>query len=59
MDDRTANVNEYSARYSIMDKEFYVPSKENLAAQSTNNRQGRDLINGKQADIFKNFKRRR
>ena len=48
---RTANVNEYSARYSIMDKEFYVPSKENLAAQSTNNRQGRgDLINGKQAD---------
>ncbi len=48
---RTANVNEYSARYSIMDKEFYVPSKENLAAQSLNNRQGRgDLINGKQAD---------
>ena len=48
---RTANVNEYSARYSIMDKEFYVPSRENLAAQSTNNRQGRgELINGKQAD---------
>ena len=48
---RTANVNEYSARYSIMDKEFYVPERENLAAQSTNNRQGRgDLINGKQAD---------
>ena len=34
-----------------MDKEFYVPERENLAAQSTNNRQGRgDLINGKQAD---------
>ena len=48
---RTANVNEYSARYSIMDKEFYVPEKQHLAAQSTNNRQGRgDLINGKQAD---------
>ena len=48
---RTANVNEYSARYSIMDKEFYVPSKENLAAQSTINRQGRgNLINGTQAD---------
>ena len=31
---RTANVNEYSARYSILDKEFYLPSKENLAAQS-------------------------
>jgi len=48
---RTANVNEYSARYSILDKEFYMPTKENLAAQSTGNRQGRgELINGKQAD---------
>ena len=48
---RTANVNEYSARYSILDKEFYLPAKENLAAQSKTNRQGRgDLINGKQAD---------
>ena len=47
----TANVNEYSARYTIMDKEFNVPSKKNLAAQSTNNRQGRgNLINGTQAD---------
>ena len=48
---RTANVNEYSARYSILDKEFYLPTKQNLSAQSKNNRQGRgDLINGKQAD---------
>ena len=48
---RTANVNEYSARYSILDKEFYLPTKENLAIQSKNNRQGRgELINGKQAD---------
>ena len=48
---RTANVNEYSARYSILDKEFYLPTKGNLAAQSKSNRQGRgDLINGKQAD---------
>ena len=48
---RTANVNEYSARYSILDKEFYLPAKENLAAQSKSNRQGRgDLINDKQAD---------
>jgi thymidylate synthase (FAD) len=38
---RTASVNEYSARYSILDKEFYVPEKEHLAAQSTSNRQGR------------------
>ena len=47
---RTANVNEYSARYSILDKEFYLPSKENLAAQSSANRQGRgDIIGEKQA----------
>ena len=38
---RTANVNEYSARYSILDKEFYIPSMENVAAQSTINNQGR------------------
>ncbi len=38
---RTASVNEYSARYSILDKEFYVPAREHLAAQSTSNRQGR------------------
>ena len=50
---RTANVNEYSARYSILDKEFYLPAKEHLAAQSKNNRQGRgNLINGKQADAI-------
>ena len=55
---RTANVNEYSARYSILDKEFYLPAKENLAAQSRNNRQGRgDLIDGEQAnDILKILK---
>ena len=47
---RTANVNEYSARYSILDKEFYLPNPENLAAQSKSNRQGRgDIIEGKQA----------
>ncbi len=47
---RTANVNEYSARYSILDKEFYLPSEENLAAQSKNNRQGRgEVLTGDQA----------
>tara|TARA_B100000941_G_scaffold288334_1_gene265031 strand:+ start:37 stop:984 length:948 start_codon:yes stop_codon:yes gene_type:complete len=47
---RTANVNEYSARYSILDKEFYLPDKENLAAQSVNNRQGRgEVIDSSQA----------
>ncbi len=39
---RTANVNEYSARYSILDREFYVPGPDELGAQSTSNRQGRD-----------------
>jgi thymidylate synthase (FAD) len=41
---RTANVNEYSARYSILDNEFYIPSPEHLAAQSAANRQGRDRV---------------
>jgi thymidylate synthase (FAD) len=38
---RTANVNEYSARYSILDNEFYIPAPEHLATQATSNRQGR------------------
>jgi thymidylate synthase (FAD) len=41
---RTANVNEYSARYSILDREFYIPAPENLAAQSTVNNQGRGAV---------------
>ncbi len=48
---RTANVNEYSARYSILDKEFYLPAPQDLAAQSSNNRQGRgDALEGDEAD---------
>ncbi|HJN75921.1 MAG TPA: FAD-dependent thymidylate synthase [Myxococcota bacterium] len=38
---RTANVNEYSARYSVLDKEFYIPAPEQLAVQSKDNKQGR------------------
>ncbi|MFT8369439.1 FAD-dependent thymidylate synthase [Acetobacter papayae] len=38
---RMASVNEYSARYSILDNEFYLPAPENMAAQSAVNRQGR------------------
>ncbi len=38
---RTASVNEYSARYSILDREYYIPDAEALAAQSQTNRQGR------------------
>jgi thymidylate synthase (FAD) len=48
---RTANVNEYSARYSILDNEFYVPEREQLRTQSTTNRQGRgDLLADDEAD---------
>src|SRR5919112_3007140 len=47
---RTANVNEYSARYSILDREFYIPAPEQLAAQSSSNRQGRgEVLQGEEA----------
>ncbi|MES2915605.1 MAG: FAD-dependent thymidylate synthase [Pseudomonadota bacterium] len=47
---RTANVNEYSARYSILDREFYIPAPEHLAAQSTVNNQGRgEVLTGEEA----------
>ena len=41
---RTASVNEYSARYSILDGEFHLPAPEHLAAQSSANRQGRGAV---------------
>ncbi|MFB2593522.1 FAD-dependent thymidylate synthase [Paracoccus sp. p4-l81] len=41
---RTANVNEYSARYSILEREFYIPEPDALAAQSTVNNQGRGAV---------------
>ena len=55
---RTANVNEYSARYSILDREFYIPSPDHLNAQSVVNNQGRGaLLEGEEAarvlDILK------
>ncbi len=47
---RMANVNEYSARYSILDREFYLPAPEHLAAQSASNRQGRgEILDGGEA----------
>ncbi|HCI48907.1 MAG: FAD-dependent thymidylate synthase [Alphaproteobacteria bacterium RIFCSPHIGHO2_01_FULL_41_14] len=47
---RTANVNEYSARYSILENEFYVPSPDQLGKQSQTNRQGReDVLEGQEA----------
>ena len=41
---RTANVNEYSARYSVLDREFYLPAPEHLGVQSSANRQGRGAV---------------
>lgn len=47
---RTANVNEYSARYSVFDREFYIPAPEHLAAQSPLNNQGRgETLEGEEA----------
>jgi thymidylate synthase (FAD) len=39
---RTANVNEYSARYSVVKDRFYRPSLESIRQQSKTNRQGGD-----------------
>ncbi|MFP7675306.1 FAD-dependent thymidylate synthase [Marivita sp. S0852] len=48
---RTANVNEYSARYSILDREFYIPAPEHLNAQSVVNNQGRGAaLEGEEAE---------
>ncbi len=53
---RTANVNEYSARYSILDREFYVPNVEHLSSQSLTNRQGRDqVLSGEHAQTVLNM----
>ncbi|GBQ91285.1 FAD-dependent thymidylate synthase [Gluconacetobacter johannae DSM 13595] len=38
---RTASINEYSARYSVLEKEFYFPRPEDIARQSSSNKQGR------------------
>ncbi|MFV0386609.1 FAD-dependent thymidylate synthase [Paracoccus sp. (in: a-proteobacteria)] len=55
---RTANVNEYSARYSILDREFYIPAPEHLAAQSRQNNQGRgEVLQGDEAHRVLNLLR--
>jgi thymidylate synthase (FAD) len=43
---RTANVNEYSARYSRLVDEFYIPAADQLGIQSAANRQGRGEVLG-------------
>ena len=56
---RTANVNEYSARYSVLDKEFYLPRPEDLAVQSTDNKQGRgaELTEDQAAEVLRLLRR--
>jgi thymidylate synthase (FAD) len=53
---RTANVNEYSARYSVVKDRFYRPSLESLRQQSTRNRQGGDQqVDSLTADEFNRY----
>jgi len=48
---RTASINEYSARYSVLDKEFYIPNAKDLAVQSKSNMQGRgDVLSEKDSN---------
>jgi len=48
---RTASINEYSARYSVLDKEFYIPEEKDLAVQSNSNKQGRgDTLSAKDSE---------
>jgi len=55
---RTASVNEYSARYSVMDREFYIPDAEQMAAQSSDNRQGKgEVMNRDEAERVLNLLR--
>lgn len=41
---RTANINEYSARYSVLSNEFYIPELEQIARQSETNKQGKSDV---------------
>jgi len=53
---RTASLNEYSARYSVMPDEFYMPDADNLAQQSADNKQGRGTgLSPEQADAVRNL----
>ena len=53
---RTGSFNEYSARYSILDNEFYVPTKENLGVQSSTNKQGRENVLRRAETLAENIK---
>lgn len=52
---RTSSLSEMSARYSILDNEFYIPSEEDIGIQSTSNKQGREGgFNGDEAFEIQN-----
>jgi thymidylate synthase (FAD) len=56
---RTASVNEYSARYSIMKGEFYIPDVEKISSQSSGNNQGRSdvpLPNEQSSDVIETLR---
>jgi len=54
---RTANLNEYSGRYSVMSNEFYLPEGDYLAKQSTTNSQGRGEVLNQQGLLQFEFNR--
>src|SRR5688500_14697296 len=50
---RSASLNEYSARYSVMQDEFYIPSTKDIAQQSERNKQGRgEALNEREAQAI-------
>jgi len=54
---RTANLNEYSGRYSVMSDEFYLPQGDYLQKQSSTNNQGRDEVLPKKGMLQFEFNR--
>ena len=54
---RTANINEYSGRYSVMSDEFYLPQGDYLAKQSTTNNQGRGEVHPSKGALQFEFNR--
>ena len=54
---RTANLNEYSGRYSIMSDEYYLPQGDYLQKQSSTNNQGRDEVHPNKGALQFEFNR--
>lgn len=53
---RTASISEVSARYTVLPDRFYVPAAEDVKAQSTKNRQGRDgELSAEQVAAFRDW----